>query len=297
MDFPPVSTTVAPSAPVAREGNVLKAGTNIGRFVVLGLLGKGGMGEVYAAHDPELNRNVAIKLLGGGADSASPEARGRFMREARAIARVSHPNVIVVYDVGTVGDRVFIAMEMIDGHTLRYWTHARSRTWPEVLEVFLAAGRGLAAAHERELVHRDYKPDNVMIAADGQERVMDFGLVQLRGERPGDGELEPGPASAPSPAPSPSPSPSPSRSPSPASSTGVSLGTPAYMSPEQFGNQPTDARTDQFSFCVALYQALYATLPFAGAGLGQLMAAVTEGRVQPPPAKSAVPPWLRRDRR
>ena len=152
---------------------------------MLGLLGKGGMGEVYAAHDPELDREVAIKLLRGGAASESPEGRTRLMREAQAIARVSHPNVVVVYDVGTLGNRVFIAMELVAGHTLRYWMHERTRTWPEVLEVFAAAGRGLAAAHARELVHRDFKPDNVMITPDGQVRVMDFGLVQLAGERTG----------------------------------------------------------------------------------------------------------------
>ena len=334
-----MSESAAPAPSVARDGNVLVAGARIGRFVVLGLLGKGGMGEVYAAHDPELNRNVAIKLLGGGADSASPEARARFMREARAIARVSHPNVIVVYDVGTVGDRVFIAMEMIEGHTLRYWTHARSRTWPEVLEVFVAAGRGLSAAHERELVHRDFKPDNVMLAADGQVRVMDFGLVQLRGERGGDGEAaadgeaadsEPGPEP---PAPAPAPSlvarlaaaavrpmgdddvlstrpltlsagPTMSvmrtivgggteRADVDLTRTGVSLGTPAYMSPEQFRNQPTDARTDQFSFCVALYEAIYGERPFPGSDVHSICESVCNGRLRDAPKNTPVPGWMR----
>src|SRR4051812_30598966 len=167
------------------DDGVLERGAAVGRFIVLGLLGKGGMGEVYAAHDPELDRKVAIKVLRGGSESASFDGRLRLMREAQAIARVSHPNVVVVYDVGTLGKRVFIAMELVDGHTLRYWMHARARTWPELLEVFAAAGRGLAAAHEREMVHRDFKPDNVMIAADGQVRVMDFGLVQLTVDRAG----------------------------------------------------------------------------------------------------------------
>ena len=183
--------TLAPTDPAADGEGILGRGTAIGRFVVLGLLGKGGMGEVYAAHDPELDRDVAIKLLRGGAASESPDGRMRLMREAQAIARVSHPNVVVVYDVGTFGNRVFIAMELVAGHTLRYWTHERARTWPEVLEVFAAAGRGLAAAHERELVHRDFKPDNVMIAADGQVRVMDFGLVQLAVERTGPASAAP----------------------------------------------------------------------------------------------------------
>ena len=173
------------------DGNLLGRGASIGRFQVIGLVGKGGMGEVYAAYDPELDRNVAIKLLRAGRNSESDEGRARMMREAQAIARVSHPNVVVVYDAGTFQDRVFIAMEFVEGHTLGYWMHARTRSWPEVLEVFTAAGRGLAAAHERDLVHRDFKPDNVMIGADGQVRVMDFGLVQIAGERdagPGSGD-------------------------------------------------------------------------------------------------------------
>ena len=121
--------TLAPTDPAADGEGILGRGTSIGRFVVLGLLGKGGMGEVYAAHDPELDRDVAIKLLRGGAASESPEGRMRLMREAQAIARVSHPNVVVVYDVGTFGNRVFIAMELVAGHTLRYWT-ARARRGP-----------------------------------------------------------------------------------------------------------------------------------------------------------------------
>src|SRR4051812_23155712 len=135
------------------------------------------MGSVYAAYDPDLDRTVAIKLLRAARASDSAEGRTRLMREAQAIARVSHPNVVVVYDAGTFQDRVFIAMELVDGHTLGYWMQARPRSWPEVLEVFIAAGRGLAAAHDRGLVHRDFKPDNVMIGADDQVRVMDFGLV------------------------------------------------------------------------------------------------------------------------
>jgi serine/threonine protein kinase/tetratricopeptide (TPR) repeat protein len=297
----------------------LESGAKIGRFVVRGLLGKGGMGEVYAAHDPELNRNVAIKVLKGGSDSASPEERARFMREARAIARVSHPNVIVVYDVGTLGERVFIAMEMIEGHTLRYWAHARSRTWPEVLEVFVAAGRGLAAAHERELVHRDFKPDNVMIAADGQVRVMDFGLVQLHGELAAADErlAAPAPAGGTPPAAmrdeddllstrrlhlSAEPSVSmmkttggdaAERADVDLTRTGVSLGTPAYMSPEQFRNQPTDARTDQFSFCVALYETIYGERPFPGGDVHAISESVCNGRVREAPRNAAVPAWMR----
>jgi tetratricopeptide (TPR) repeat protein len=302
--------TLAPTDPADGEG-ILGRGTAIGRFVVLGLLGKGGMGEVYAAHDPELERDVAIKLLRGGAGSESADGRMRLMREAQAIARVSHPNVVVVYDVGTFGNRVFIAMELVAGHTLRYWMHERARTWPEVLEVFAAAGRGLAAAHERELVHRDFKPDNVMIASDGQVRVMDFGLVQLAVER-----------SAPASAAPIAKVETASRKPLTADEedllstqaigaakpavrplghalsieltrTGAALGTPAYMSPEQFQNERTDARTDQFSFCVALYEALYGERPFRGASLQELSESVCSGTVCEPPERTPVPGWLR----
>ena len=306
----PQAPTLAPTVSAPDGEGVLGRGAAIGRFVVLGLLGKGGMGEVYAAHDPELERQVAIKLLRGGAASESPEGRTRLMREAQAIARVSHPNVVVVYDVGTLGNRVFIAMELVAGHTLRYWMHERTRTWPEVLEVFVAAGRGLAAAHERELVHRDFKPDNVMITPDGQVRVMDFGLVQLAGERTGSApdvpmthgavsavgavDLEEDILST-----------------RPLGSTimatrtlggalsveltrtGAALGTPAYMSPEQFRNERTDARTNQFSFCVALYEALYEERPFPGASLQELSTAVCSGVVSEAPEGKQVPGWLR----
>jgi eukaryotic-like serine/threonine-protein kinase len=303
--------TLVPPDPADGEG-ILGRGTAIGRFVVLGLLGKGGMGEVYAAHDPELERDVAIKLLRGGATSESPEGRMRLMREAQAIARVSHPNVVVVYDVGTFRNRVFIAMELVAGHTLRYWMHERARTWPEVLEVFAAAGRGLGAAHERELVHRDFKPDNVMIAADGQVRVMDFGLVQLAAERTvpassapiarvetarqprvnageEDDLLSTRAIGAPKTA---------LRTVGSAlgvelTRTGASLGTPAYMSPEQFRDERTDARTDQFSFCVALYEALYGERPFRGASVQDLSESVCSGTVSEPPERTQVPGWIR----
>src|SRR3954470_6525584 len=163
----------------------LARGASIGRYVVLGLVGRGGMGEVYAAYDPELDRKVAVKLLRvkPGAGVSLTEGRQRTLREAQAIARLSHPNVVVVYDVGTFEEKVFIAMEFLDGNTAGFWTQSQNRTWQETLKVYMAAGRGLAAAHDKGLVHRDFKPDNVMVSRDGQVRVMDFGLAR-QAEKP-----------------------------------------------------------------------------------------------------------------
>ena len=167
------------------------------------------------------------------------------------MARLSHPNVVTVYDVGTVADRVFVAMEFVEGQTIAAWLAAAGAPLAEILAVFIAAGRGLAAAHARGLVHRDFKPENVLIGADGRARVIDFGLARLTAvaassDRRGAAaiRLRP-PATA-----------------LDAHAAGTVLGTPAYMSPEQFRGQPADARSDQFSFCVALYEALYGVRPF-----------------------------------
>jgi serine/threonine protein kinase/tetratricopeptide (TPR) repeat protein len=315
-----------PPAATALGESLLARGATIGRFAVRGLVGKGGMGEVYAAYDPELDRTVAIKLLRARStrDGDPPEGRSRLMREAQAIARVSHPNVVVVYEAGTFQDRVFIAMEFVEGHTLGYWMHARQRTWPEVLEVFAAAGRGLAAAHERELVHRDFKPDNVMVGADGHVRVMDFGLVQVaidRDKTPAPADVAPAAAAAaPAIVSSSSSTPggpadddimatrvlgasvtdplagnaSPKSPQAGLTRTGATLGTPAYMSPEQFRGEPTDARADQYSFCVALYEALYGERPTAGGTLQELSENVVAGRIRRPPASTKVPRWIRK---
>ncbi len=143
------------------------------------------MGEVYAAYDPELDRKVAVKLLRvkPGAGVSRHEGRQRTLREAQAIARLSHPNVVVVFDVGTFDEQVFIAMEFVDGNTVSYWLQAAERSWQEIVKVFMAAGRGLAAAHDKGLVHRDFKPDNVMVGRDNQVRVMDFGLARQVNEK------------------------------------------------------------------------------------------------------------------
>jgi len=300
----------------------LSRAANIGRYIVLSLVGKGGMGEVYAAYDPELDRKVAIKLLRvRGSQAEAVEGRTRLLREAQAIAKLSHPNVVVVYDVGAFEDQVFMAMEFVDGHTLSYWMHAAARRWTEVLKVFAEAGRGLAAAHEKDMVHRDFKPDNVMLGTDGQVRVMDFGLARLMIGRDG-------PAAPPPAVPTTAKRFAPpvgrgsfgdddadldatraiGRSEAPAvpehvhasdsanyqlTETGAMLGTPAYMSPEQFAGRHSDARSDQFSFCIALYEALYGERPFGGSSLPALTASVLEGRVRRPSPGSDVPAWVR----
>jgi serine/threonine protein kinase/tetratricopeptide (TPR) repeat protein len=298
----------------------LERGETVGRFVLLGLLGRGGMGEVYAAYDPELDRKVAVKLL----RARSSDGESRLLREAQAIAKLSHPNVVVVYEVGKFHDTVFIAMEFVDGHTLGYWMHAAPRPWREVLRLFQAAGRGLSAAHDAGMIHRDFKPDNVMLTKDGQVRVMDFGLARQVGESSiTDGgkdkdpltisQIEKAKTEARAAAAADPDLEStrrlgkvaPDASVSSTSSggylglkitqTGAQVGTPAYMAPEQFiPGRPTDARTDQFSFCVALYEALYGQRPFAGDTLVTLTVSVLQGEVRPIPEKTRVPGWIRR---
>ncbi|HEX4462187.1 MAG TPA: protein kinase, partial [Polyangia bacterium] len=159
-------------------GDDLARGTTVGRYLVLERLGTGGMGKVYAAYDPQLDRKLALKLLRDDLGRNQRQYRARMLREAQAMARLAHPNVIAVHDVGTFGKRVFLAMELVEGGTLKTWLRAQQPTGREVLDVFLDAGRGLAAAHAAGLVHRDFKPENVLIGADGRARVTDFGLAR-----------------------------------------------------------------------------------------------------------------------
>ncbi len=237
-------------APTVREGPersdapaYLARGTLVGRYVILEVLGEGGMGVVYHAYDPELDRKVAIKLV--QAQPAGSVGEQWLVREAQALARLSHPNVIAVHDVGTLpGDRVFVAMELVAGKTLRAWLRT-PRSWREVLPVMRAAGAGLAAAHAAGLVHRDFKPDNVLVGDDGRVRVMDFGLARADTSDTQDASIDAN---------------------SPLSEqltmTGTLVGTPAYMAPEIHDGGPADARTDQFAFGVALFEALYRIRPY-----------------------------------
>lgn len=254
----------------------------IGRFVVESRLGVGGMGAVFRAHDPALDRPVALKLLRG---EARPDEQARLRREAQALARLSHPHVVKVFEAGLHGTRAYIAMELVDGISLDAWLAARSRTLHEILDAFIQAGEGLAAAHTAGFVHRDFKPSNVMMGADGRVRVLDFGLawadpLSISNEDPSgavSSELSPAMWS------------------SDLTRTGALLGTPAYMSPEQLGAKPATEASDQFAFCVAIYQALYRCHPFSDENGGQdLMGNVLTGRLRPTPSAPAVPARIRR---
>ncbi|MCY1068352.1 serine/threonine protein kinase [Nannocystis sp. RBIL2] len=262
------------------------APAKIGRFTVLRQIGAGGMSVVYAAYDERLDRRIAVKLLRSGESS---DNQARLLREAQAMARLSHPNVVAVHEVGAWEQQVYVAMEFVRGPNLREWLQAVPRDIREIREVFVAAGRGLAAAHHAGLVHRDFKPANVLVGDDGRVRVGDFGLVRHAGDEPQDG-----PAPAPVLAASLVQAGAPVELSTTLTQTGAILGTPAYMSPEQHLGRPVDARSDQFSFCVALYEALYGAPPFAGRDLFELVRRVLAGAVSPVPEDSKVPAWLRR---
>ncbi len=255
----------------------------IGRYIVGKRLGSGGMGVVYQARDPELQREVAIKMLYRGAPAE------RLRREAQALARLAHPNVVAVYDVGEHETQTFIAMALVDGETLRRWL-AIERSGREIIRVLCAAARGIEAAHAARLVHRDLKPDNVFVARDGSSLVGDFGLARDRspgdsitGMRVGDipigdaetlvsGDLRGGVD---------------------LTETGTVLGTPAYMAPEQAAGAATE-RSDQFSFCVMAYEALYGCRPFAGTNLDELCTAAERGDVRAPRRDPGVGPAVER---
>ncbi len=233
-----------------QRSSALAPGTMVGRYVVEQWIGEGAAGVVYAAHDPELDRRVALKLLQSTVDSEG--VRSKLLREARAMAKLAHPHVVGVYDAGSFGEHVFLAMEFVDGATLRTWVRDAAPGKREILSAFLDAGRGLAAAHAVGLVHRDFKPENVLRTKDGQAKVGDFGLAF---------PTDAGRANAESPRlvggiPGGAPAQNRSRS------VSSVAGTPAYMAPEQALGRTPDARSDQFSFCVALYEALSGAHPF-----------------------------------
>ncbi len=283
--FSPTAVTQSSGEILVEPAAMLPRGAKLGRYVVIDMVGAGGMGVVYAAYDPELDRKVALKVLRHGStrggSKASNKQRDRLMREAQAMAKLSHPNVITVHDVGTFEGQVFLAMEFIDGQTLGQWLKAQARPWKEVLDVFVAAGRGLAAAHAVGLVHRDFKPDNVLLGQDGRVLVTDFGLARPAAGKTGTfsavGEV-----------------PSMQVLTASLTQTGALVGTPAYMAPEQLSGSRTGAHTDQFSYCVALYEGLYGQRPFVGRSFAELASNVSSGSFSPPPRDVTVPRRIRR---
>ncbi|KIG13315.1 High-affnity carbon uptake protein Hat/HatR [Enhygromyxa salina] len=274
-----------------------RRGQEVGRYVVLERLGAGAMGVVFAAYDPELDRRVAVKLLRPrGRDQAS--ARARLVREAQVLAKLADPNVVTVHDVGDHAGQVFVAMEYVRGVTLDERV-AGTEHWKSTLELLLQAGRGLAAAHEAGLVHRDFKPHNVMVSDKGRVRVMDFGLarvdaapdpsagagagVGVPGDGDGDGDDVAGTTAKGSLSQS-----------GTITRAGALMGTPAYMAPEQFAGCPADAASDQFAFCVTCFELLYGERPYRGETVPEIAAAVTLGEVVPRPAGTRVPAWIHR---
>lgn len=281
MGAPGLALAQTGAAPAPREGASPAGGAHarredgaptLGRFLLLRKLGEGGMGEVFSAYDEQLDRRVAIKLL--HAAYASEETQKRMLREAQALARLSHPNVVTVHEVGEVDGDVFVVMEHIEGKNLREWQEEAPRSAEEVLDAYRMAGRGLAAVHAAGMVHRDFKPANAMIGGDGRVRILDFGLAHARGSAPAD---------------SGAPAPTSGALASPLTAEGSIVGTPAYMSPEQFFGDPLDARSDQFSFCVALYEALYQRSPFAAKRPGGPVIPALGGEPTPAPPRADLP--------
>jgi tetratricopeptide (TPR) repeat protein len=263
-----------PTLPSTASEDGERDDANYGRFVSLGVIGQGGMGVVLRAHDPELDRNVAIKVLAPALFGAyDPTSEQRLQREAQAMAKLSHPNVVHVYEMGRAGSSRFIAMELVEGSTLRRWLADRTRSWRDVVAAFIACGRGLEAAHDAGLVHRDFKPENVLIGADQRPRVTDFGLVAT-GVTFDSADLgDASPISG-------------------LTVRGAIIGTPMYMSPEQWAGGDVDERTDQFAFCVALWEGVYGERPFAGRTSAEVRDNVLAGKLRETPDVKGVPRWL-----
>jgi eukaryotic-like serine/threonine-protein kinase len=259
--------------------NELAVGSMFAGYKVLERIGEGGMGVVYAAYDQTLDRKIALKLLRSNAEDETERAAAtaKVMREAQAMAKLSHPNAVTVFQVGIQGSAVFIAMDFVDGMTLTAWLKKEPRPWRDIVKVLVQAGRGLEAAHRAELVHRDFKPDNVLIGHNGDVRVTDFGLARQLGSMP---VIQLNPTDAPIQL-------------STMTMTGQIVGTPMYMAPEQHRAEPVDGRADQFSFCVTLYEALFNQRPFVGTTYSELAVNVATGQIRPLPATPSVPRYVR----
>lgn len=243
----------SPSAPAA-----VGPGTAVSRYLIIERVGVGAMGQVFSAYDPKLDRKVALKLLRPGV--SSPTQQERLAREAQTLARLSHPHVVTVFDVGSWEDQVFVALEFVAGGSAREWARKTARPWREVLALYLQAGEGLAAAHDAGVVHRDFKPDNVLVAADGRAQLTDFGFAgavsdtdRLRTSTAGGHLL---------------------------SASGAIIGTPAYMAPDQLEGVAATPASDQFSFSVALFEALCGVRPFEAERLEELVRRARAGEVR-----------------
>jgi serine/threonine protein kinase/predicted Zn-dependent peptidase len=249
----------------------------IGRYTIVRTLGAGGMGVVYEAYDADLDRAVALKVLRTELDR-DPERRDWLMREAKALAKLSHPNVVHVYEVGRHEEQVYLAMELVAGQTFRDWVDDDALAWSEIVAKYVQAGHGLIAAHEAGVVHRDFKPDNVLLGKDGRARVLDFGLarpdldtttheIEVAESSSADGEYDD------------------------PTMTATIVGTPAYMDPQRLMGYRADHSSDQFAFCVALYEALHGRRPYEGASSIELLESMREGALAPSKGKRGRVPW------
>ena len=276
----PGSAPATGSGPAAGDdgaGVGLRPGDTLGRYVLGASLGTGGMGHVFRARDPDLGRELAIKVLRTGGAGSSGSLERRLLREAQAMATLSHDNLALVFDIGVSDGRVFVVMELIDGTTLRALIADGDRSWRDKLAAVVAAGRGLAAAHSAGVIHRDFKPDNVLIARSGRVKVVDFGLARAeldQGDDPARADALPADLSA------------------NLTQTGALLGTPTYMAPEQHAGAIVDARADQFAFAVTAWEAVYGRRPFPSDTYAALVAAVRSHGVVPPPRGTGVPAAL-----
>lgn len=263
--------------------NVEPKAPQVGRYEILGRIGEGAMGVVYEARDPKLDRNLALKVMKGLSEDPKQqrEAHQRVKREATTLAKLSHPNIVEIYDVGQADGRSYIAMEHVAGHDLAGWLALEARTWPEIVEVFVQVGQGLAAAHGVGLVHRDIKPSNILIGGDGRVKVADFGLAAP-------GRLEDDP-----------PSMATGANPAEGLSTLQSrpspiMGTVGYMAPEQLLGEAVDRRADIFGMCATLWEALYGTRPYAGSSEARATFARLKRGTPRPSSDADVPAWLRK---
>ncbi len=245
VEAPPPTIT---QSEVADTSAGLERGGTLGQYEIQQRVGSGGMSHVYAALDRQLGRTVALKVLRADL-AADAGTRSRLVTEAQAMARLSHPNVVTVYEAKELDGVLYLAMEFVEGVTLSRWLRAGRRSLSDILQAFAQAGRGLSAAHAAGIIHRDFKPHNVLMGTDGRARVTDFGIARWQQSAPGTGVTQ----------------------------VGQFVGTPAYSSPEQMLGLTLDTRSDQFSFCVALYEALYDRRPFAGTSFTEVSKAMREG--------------------